>query len=110
MRRLQPRQHPRQYIRRQRRDDAEPQVAVQQVAMAGEVDKIAGGGEDVIGALRHVNANIGEHDLTRTPLHQHGADLALELAHLHRQRRLADRAVLRRPPEMPVAGERSQIT
>ena len=38
------------------------------------------------------------------------ADLAFKLAHLHGQGRLADRAILRRPPEMPVAGERGQIT
>ena len=107
---LQPRQHPRQHIGRQRRDDAELELPAQQGTMAGEVDEVAAGGEDGLGPLRHVLANLGEHDLARTPLHQFGADLAFKLAHLHRQRWLADRAVLRRPPEMAMAGERGQIT
>ena len=37
------------------------------------------------------------------------ADLALQFTDLHRQRGLADRAVLRRPAEMAVAGERGHI-
>ena len=78
--------------------------------MAGEIDQIARGGEDLLGALRHVEAGVGERDLARPPLDQLGADLALQLAHLHRQRRLGDGAILRRPPEMPVARERGQIT
>ena len=82
----------------------------EQVAVAREIDQVAGGGEDLLGALRHVQAGVGERDLARPPLDQFGADLALQLAHLHRQRRLGHRAVRRRPPEMPVARERGEIT
>ena len=79
-------------------------------AVAGEIDEIAGGGEDLLGALGHVEADIGQRDFARPPLHQLGADLALQFADLHGQRRLGHRAVRRRPAEMPMAGERSEIT
>ena len=108
--RLQPRQHARQNVGRQRRDDAELEPPAEQVAVAGEIDQIAGGGEDLLGALGHVQADIGERDVARPPLDQFGADLALQLAHLHGQRRLGHRAVVRRPPEMPMARERGEIT
>ena len=74
--------------------------------MAGEIDKVARGGEDLLGALRHFQAGVGERDIARPPLHQLGADLALQLADLHRQGRLRDGAVVRRAAKMPVAGER----
>jgi hypothetical protein len=80
---LEPWQHARQHIGRQRWDDAEAKLPAQQVTVAGEIDQVASRGEDVLGALRCVNANIGEHDLARTPLHQRGADLALQVADLH---------------------------
>ena len=77
--------------------------------MAGKVDQVAGGGEDTFGALRDFETGLGQRDLACPPLDQFGADLALQFAHLHGQRRLSDRAVLRRPAEMPMAGERGQI-
>ena len=46
------RQHARQDVGRQRRDDAEQEPPAQHVAVAGEVDQIARGGEDLLGALR----------------------------------------------------------
>ncbi len=110
MEHLEPWQHARQHIGRQRWDDAEAKPPAQQVAVAGEVDQVAGGGEDALGPLRHIDTNIGEHDLARTPLHQFGADLALEFAHLHGQGRLGHGTVFRGPSEMPVARERGQIT
>ena len=82
---------------------------VSDVAVAGEVDQVAGRGENVLGALRHLCAGFGQRDFAGAPLHQFGADLALEFAHLHGKRRLGDSAILRRPAEMPVARERSQI-
>ena len=62
--------------------------------------------EDLLGALRHFEPGVGERDVARPPLDQLGADLALELADLHRQRRLGHGAVLRRPAEVPMARER----
>ena len=82
----------------------------QHVAVAGEIDQIAGRGQDVFGAPRHVEADVGERNIARPALDQFGADFALQFAHLHRQRRLGHGAVRRRPAEMPVAGERGQIT
>src|SRR5579862_8822354 len=107
---LQPRQHGRQKVRRERRDDTEPQVPAEQFAMAGEIDDVAGGGKNALGALRHLETNIGERDVARTALDQFDAEVALELAHLHRQRRLRHRAILGSAAEMASAGERSQIT
>ena len=78
--------------------------------MAREIDQVAGGGKDLLGALRHVQSGIVERDIARPPLDQFGADLALEFAHLHGQRRLAHRAVGRCPSEMPMARERGEIT
>ena len=104
------RQHARQDVGRQRRDDAEQEPPAQHVAVAGKIDQIARGGEDLLGALGDVQTGFGERDVARPPLHQFGADLALEFAHLHRQRRLGHRAVRGGAPEMPVAGERGQIT
>ena len=75
--------------------------AAEHVAVAGKIDEIAGGGEDVLGALRHVEAGVGERDLARPPLDQLGAEFALQLADLHGQRRLGDRAVLGGAAEMP---------
>ena len=61
-------------------------------------------------ALRHFHPRVGERDVVGPAFHQFGADLALELAHLHRQRRLTDCAIFCRPSEMPVASKGSQIT
>ena len=76
------------------------------VAVAGEVDEVARRGEDLLGARGDFQAGVGERNVARPPLDQFGADLALQLAHLHRQRRLADGAVLGGAAEMPVASER----
>ena len=83
---------------------------LEHVAVAREVDQIAGGGEHLFGALGDFHADIGERDLVRAALDQLDADLALQLAHLHGQRRLRDRAILCGPAEMPVVSERGQIT
>jgi hypothetical protein len=52
--------------------------------VARKIDEIAGGGENTFGALRHLQAGVGECDLVRPSFDQFGADLALKLAHLHR--------------------------
>ena len=78
--------------------------------MAREIDEIAGGREDLFRAFDHFQPRVGERDVVGAAFHQLGADLALELAHLHGQRRLTNRAIVCRPSEMPVASKRSQIT
>src|SRR6185312_6683020 len=100
----------RQKIWRQRWDDAELQRARQHVAVAGEVDEVARGGEDTFGALRDFEPGLGDGDFAGAALDQLGAQLALELADLHGERRLGDRALLRRLAEMPITGERGEIT
>jgi hypothetical protein len=78
--------------------------------VAREINKVADSSKNLLGAIDHFQAGVGERDVVRPALHQLCADLALELAHLHGQRRLAYRAVLRCPPEMSVTRERGQIT
>ena len=78
--------------------------------MAGEIDEVARGGEDALGALRHFQTDLGDGDLARPALDQIGAQLALELADLHRQRRLGDRAFLGGLAEVTIARKRGEIT
>jgi hypothetical protein len=39
--------------------------SAEHIAMAREIDEIAGGGENTFGALRHLQAGVGECDLVR---------------------------------------------
>ena len=64
----------------------------------------------MLGTARHIEADLSERNFGRPAFHQFSADLALQFAHLHRQRRLGHRAFFRRPAEMAVFGERRQIT
>ncbi len=52
--------------------------------MAREIDEIARRGQDLLGTLRHIEAGVGQHHLTRPPLDQFSVDLALKLTYLHR--------------------------
>jgi hypothetical protein len=74
--------------------------------VAREINKVADSSKNLLGAIDHFQAGVGERDVVRPALHQ----LCADLAHLHGQRRLAYRAVLRCPPEMSVTRERGQIT
>src|SRR5581483_247817 len=99
-----------QHIGRQRRDDPKAQGSRKHIAMRGEFDEVARRGENAIGARSDLRAGVGEDDLAGTALDERGAELALELADLHGERRLRDGAILSRAAEMPVAGERAQVT
>ena len=78
--------------------------------MPREVDEVACGSQDVLGALRHLQASVGERNVARAPLDQIGTDLALEFAYLHGQSGLGHGAILGGAPEMPVPRKCSQIT
>ena len=66
---LQIRQHLRQHIGRQGRNDAEPQPARQRTAaMAGEIGEVARGGEHSFGPAHDLGANLGQGDFARSPL------------------------------------------
>jgi hypothetical protein len=78
--------------------------------VAGEIDKIAGGGEDSVRPPRYVETYIGEHDPAWSPLDQRGAQFAFQFADLHGQRRLGNGAILSGAAEMPEPRERRQIT
>ena len=91
-------------------NDAEMQRAGERAcALAGEIGKVAHLGEDAPGALRHLPALGGELDGLVPALDQCHAELPLELADLHGQGRLRDRAMVRRPPEMIEARHRLEI-
>ena len=107
---LQQRQNPRQHIGRERRNHAERQPPGQQAAaMAREIDEIARGREHVLAAAGDLAADFGQHHLARPPLDHGDAERALEIADLHRQRRLGDGAGLGGPAEMAVLGQRGEI-
>ena len=101
----------RQHIGRKRRDHAEPQPPGEQAsAVARELGQVARGSEHALGAPRHLRAGVGQDHLARAPLDQFDAEVLLELADLHRQRRLRHRTGLRGLAEVPVLGERGQIS
>jgi hypothetical protein len=106
---LQPRQHARQDIRCKRWDDPQSKFAAEHVAVAGEIDQVARGGDNVLGALRDLDAGFGESNLARTPLDEFRPNLALKFPDLHGERRLGHCAVFSSAAEMPVPGERDQI-
>ena len=108
---LQQRQNPRQQIGRQRRNYAERQPPCQQpAAMAGEIDQIARRRQHVFAAARDLAADIGQHHIARPPLDHARPRAALEIADLHRQRRLGHRTGLGGAAEMAVSGQRREIT
>ena len=55
---------------------------------------------------RDLATDIGQHHVAGTPLDQRHAKVALEVANLHRQRRLGDGTGVRSAPEMAVFGQR----
>ena len=77
--------------------------------MAGEIDQIARGRQHVVAASGDFAPDIGQHHVARPPLHHGDAERPLEIADLHRQRRLGHRAGLGGAAEMAVFGERREI-
>ena len=77
--------------------------------MAGKVNEVAAGSENMFRAARYFYADFREGDFTGPPLYQFGPDLAFKFPHLHRQGGLRHSAIIRGPPKMPVVGERHQI-
>src|SRR5436190_15032151 len=78
--------------------------------MAGEIDEVAGLAQYAATAPHDLNADVRQYDLAEPALDQlHTQDL-LELADLHRQRRLRDRTGLGSPAKMPMFAQRLQIS
>ena len=108
---LEHRQHPRQHIGRQRRDDAQGQATGQDVAaMPGEIEEIARRGQDLLAALGDLDPDIGQHHVAWAALDHLDAELPLQVADLHGQRRLGHRAGIGGPAEMPMLGQRGEIS
>jgi hypothetical protein len=67
------------------------------------------GGEDRARLVAEDGAALGELHAAREPAEEREAQLALEVAHLLRQRRLADAERLRRAREVAVLGHREEV-
>ena len=78
--------------------------------MAGEIDQVARGREDVFTAAGDFAPDIGQHHLAWPPLDHGNPEFALEVAYLHRQRRLGHRTGLGGAAEMAVPGQSGEIT
>jgi hypothetical protein len=78
--------------------------------MPGEIDKVARRREHLLGAPRHLDADVGEGRLSRAAFDQFNIELFFEIANLHGERRLADRTGFRRTAEMPMPGESVEIS
>ena len=78
--------------------------------MAGEIDQVAGRRQHVLAPPHDLLADLGQHDLAGPALDQFDAEPLLEIADLHGQRRLGHRAGLGGAAEMPVLGQRIEIT
>ena len=101
----------RQHIGRKRRYHAEPQPPGEQApAVARELGQVARGREHALGPPRHLRAGLGQDHLARPPLDQVDAEVLLQLADLHRERRLGDGAGLGGLAEMPMLGQCRQIS
>ncbi len=100
----------RQQIGRDGRNDAEAERAGQEAAaVAGDVDQIARRRQQLRASSHHLGADLGEHNLVTTALHQRDAQKLLQIADLHGQCRLGDRAGVRRTAEMAVFRRRFQV-
>lgn len=75
------------------------------VAVAGIIDEVTRGSKNVLGTPRDFDTGFSQRDLAGPPFYEFRADLALEFAHLHRQRRLGHRAFVGGSAEMTVAGK-----
>ena len=78
--------------------------------VSGKIHEIALGGEKFFGPARHLGPDLGEHHFACAPLYKLRLELLLQLADLHRQRRLRHRAGIRCTAKMAVLGERPEIT
>jgi hypothetical protein len=74
--------------------------------MPREIHQVARCGQHVLTAPRDFATGIGQYHLAGPPLDQGYAKVTLEVANLHRQRRLGDGAGIGGAPEMAVFGQR----
>ena len=73
--------------------------------MPGEIHEIARGRQHPFGPTHDLGADFSQGDFARPPLHQFDPEFLLEVADLHRQRRLGDRTSRRSAAEMAVLGQ-----
>jgi hypothetical protein len=108
--RVQPRQHLRQQIRTDRRNDPEPERPGEHpVAMAREIGQILHREQDLARPPCDFLAGRGQEHAARGPLDQDHAEQRLELPDLHAHRRLRDLAPVGGAAEVQRLGERCEI-
>ena len=73
--------------------------------MARELGEVARGRQHALGAPRDLRAGLGQDHLAGPPLDQVDAEVLLQLADLHRERRLGHGAGLGGLAEVPVLGQ-----
>ena len=78
--------------------------------MPCEIHEVPRRRKNVLGAARDFEAGFRQHDVAGPPLDQRDADVLFKLADLHGEGRLGHRALLGGAAEVPVAGERREIT
>lgn len=107
---VQPRQHLRQQIRADRRNDSEPERPGEHpVAMAREIGQILDREQDLARPPCDFLAGSGQEHAARGPLDQDHAEQRLELPYLHAHRRLGDLAAVGGAAEVQRLGERCEI-
>ena len=106
---LQTREKPRQQVGCEGGDYSELEGSGEELAVPCEIDEIARGGEEALGALSHVDSGRGEHKVARPAFDQIRADLTLQFPDLHGERGLCHGAIVGGASEMPLARERDEI-
>ena len=76
---------------------------------AGNQNRLFDPCQDLAGLLQQGMASLGQRDMALGPVEQHHAQLALQRANLHRQRRLGNMQLLRCAAEMEFFGEGDKI-
>ncbi len=78
--------------------------------MASEIRKIACCGQYAFGPTRDLAADFGQSGLAGSPLDELHPKLLFEIADLHRQSRLRDRAGLGGATEMPMLRQGAEVS
>src|SRR5690606_15339266 len=100
----------RQQVRRERREQAEPQRGRLGVGRTlGEGVDVVDLAQDRPRRAHDLLAGGGEHGASRRALDEIDSELAFELLELGRQRRLTHVAGFRRPPEVAMVGDRDEV-
>ena len=74
--------------------------------MPRDIDEVVDGGKDGIRPRCDRGPHLGQHHIARAAFDHIRAEAALQIADLHGERGLRDRARVRSPAEMAIPGQR----